>query len=113
LQDLSTCIVYTYATTAPASPNPIFAQLQTGFPLDLGQVVDAPTLADDFGLATITAGASLDLGAIAVPVVHPIAALLLTGSVDLGLTTGAVTVSDDFGSTNDAVVDVINLGTVP
>jgi hypothetical protein len=38
----------------------------------------------------------------------------LTGTpLDLGLTTGAVTVSDDFGSTNDSVVDVINLGTVP
>jgi hypothetical protein len=38
----------------------------------------------------------------------------LVGSpVDLGLITGAVTLSDDFGSTNDAVVDVINLGTVP
>jgi len=44
---------------------------------------------------------------------HPIAAQLLIGSTDLGLTTGAVTVSDDFGSTNDAVIDVINLGTVP
>ena len=44
---------------------------------------------------------------------HPIAAQLLIGSVDLGLTTGAVTVSDDFGSINDAVTDVINLGTVP
>jgi hypothetical protein len=114
LQDLSTCTVYTYATTAPVSPNPIFAQLQTGFPLDLGQVVDAPTLADDFGSITVPASASLDLGAITVPVVNPIAVQLLSGfPVDLGLTTGAVTLSDDFGSTNDAVVDVINLGTVP
>jgi hypothetical protein len=114
LQDLSTCTVYTYATTAPASPNPIFAQLQTGFPLDLGQVVDTPRLSDDFGSVAIAASASLDLGAIVVPVVHPIAALLLLGSpVDLRLLTQAVTLSDDSGSTNDAVVDVINLGTVP
>ncbi len=114
LQDLSTCTVYTYAATAPASPNPIFAQLQTGFPLDLGRVVDTPTLSDDFGSVAVAASASLDLGGIVVPVVHPIAAQLLLGSpVDLGLTTGAMTVSDDFGSTNDAVVDVINLGTVP
>ena len=100
LQDLSTCTVYTFATTAPASPNPIFAQLQTGFPLDLGQVVDTPTLADDFGLVAITSTASLDLGAIVVSVIHPIAAQLLLGSpVDLGLLTSAVTLSDDFGST--------------
>ena len=114
VQDLSTCTVYTYATVAPVSPNPIFAQLQTGFPLDLGQVTDAPTLSDDFGSVGVVASASLDLGAIVVPVVNPIAAQLLLGSpVDLGLLTGAVTRSDDFGSTNDAVVDVINLGTVP
>ncbi len=113
LQDLSTCIVYAFATAAPVSPNPIFAQLETGFPLDLGQAVDVPTLADDFGLVTEVAGASLDLGAIAVTVVHPIAAQLLNGSpVDLGLTTGAVTLADDFGSVNDVVVGVIDLGTV-
>ncbi len=114
LQDLSTCTVYTYAATSPSVLNPIFAQLETGFPLDLGQVTDAPTLADDFGSVAVAVGASLDLGSIAVPVVHPIAALLLLGSaVDLGLATQAVTVSDNFGSTNDAVVDVINLGMVP
>ena len=114
LQDLSTCTVYVFATTAPASPNPIFAQLQTGFPLDLGQVVYTPTLADDFGSVAITSTASLDLGAIVVSVINPIAAQLLLGSpVDLGLLTSAVTLSDDFGSINDAVVDVINLGTVP
>jgi hypothetical protein len=114
LQDLSTCTVYTYATMAPTSPNPIFAQLQTGFPLDLSQVIDTPTLADDFGSVAVPPSASLDLGAIVVTVVNPIALQLLAGSaVDLGLTTGAVTLSDDFGSTNDAVVDVINLGTVP
>ena len=114
LQDLSTCTVYTYATQAPVSPNPIFAQLQTGFPLDLGVVVDAPTLADDFGSVAGAASASLDLGAIVVAVVNPIAAQLLAGSpVDLGLLTGVVTISDDFGSTNDAVADIINLGTVP
>ena len=56
----------------------------------------------------------IDLGTISVTVTHPIAAQLLTGTpVDLGLITGAVTVSDDFGSTNDSVVDVIALGTVP
>ena len=64
--------------------------------------------------SSLAANASLDLGAINVPVIHPIAAQLLLGSpVDLGLLTGAVTLTDDFGSTNDAAVDVINLGTVP
>ena len=113
LQDLSTCTVYTYATTSPSVLDPIFAQLQTGFPLDLGQVTDAPILSDDFGLVTVAPTSSLDLGSVAVPVVHPIALQLLAGNVDLGLTTSAVTLSDDFGSTNDAVVDIIDLGTVP
>lgn len=113
VQDLSTCTVYVFGAAPPVS-DPIFAQLQTGFPLDLGQVTDAPTLSDDFGSVAVVASSSLDLGAVAVPVVNPIAAQLLLGApVDLGLTTSAVTLSDDFGSTNDAVVDIINLGTVP
>jgi hypothetical protein len=70
-------------------------------------------VADDFGLVTASVVDVIDLGAVAVLNLHPIATLLLIGSVDLGLTTGAVAVSDDFGSINDAVVDVINLGTVP
>jgi hypothetical protein len=112
-EDLSTVAVYSFLPTVAAA-DPIFAQLQTGFALDLGQVTDAPTLADDWGSVATAATASLDLGAITVTVVHPIAVQLLTGTpLDLGLTTGAVTVSDDFGSTNDSVVDVINLGTVP
>ena len=112
-EDLSTVAVYSFLPTVAAA-DPIFAQLQTGFALDLGQVTDAPTLADDWGSVATAATASLDLGAITVTVVHPIAVQLLTGTpLDLGLTTGAVTVSDDFGSTNDSVVDVVNLGTVP
>jgi hypothetical protein len=112
-EDLSTVAVYSFLPTVAAA-DPIFAQLQTGFALDLGQVTDAPTLADNWGSVATAATASLDLGAITVTVVHPIAVQLLTGTpLDLGLTTGAVTASDDFGSTNDSVVDVINLGTVP
>ena len=77
-------------------------------------MTDAPTLADDFGSVAVAASASLDLAAINVVVINPIAAqLLLASPVDLGLTTGAITLSDDFGSTNDAVLDIINLGTVP
>ena len=115
LQDLSTCTVYTYGDGRRPRRTRILAQLQTGFPLDLGQVIDAPTLSDDFGSVAVAASASLDLGAIVVPVSSSRSPrnCLLGSPVDLGLTTGAVTVSDDFGSTNDAVVDVIDLGTVP
>jgi Putative phage tail protein len=111
-EDLSTCTVYSFIASA-ALADPIFAQLQTGFALDLGEVTDAPTLADDFGSVTVAPISSLDLGSVAVTITDPIAVQLLSGTtLDLGLTTSAVTVSDVFGSTNDAVVDVIDLGTV-
>jgi hypothetical protein len=114
-QDLSTCIAYQFNITAPPTAHPITTQLDSGFPLDLGQVVSAPTVSDDFGhVASDPVVDTIDLGAVAVTVTHPIAVQLLSATpLDLGLTTQAVTVSDDFGSTNDAVVDVINLGTVP
>ncbi|MGC2783530.1 MAG: phage tail protein [Roseiarcus sp.] len=114
-QDLSTCIGYQFNITAPPTAHPITTQLDSGFPLDLGQVISAPTVSDDFGhVASDPVVDTIDLGAVAVTVTHPIAVQLLTGTpLDLGLTKQAVTVSDDFGSTNDAVVDVINLGTVP
>jgi len=112
-EDLSTCTAYTF-TPSVATADPIFAQLQTGFALDLGQVTDAPTVSDDWGPVTAAAISSLDLGSVAVTVSDPIAVQLLSGTpLDLGMTTSAVTVSDDFGSTNDAVVDVIDLGTAP
>jgi hypothetical protein len=115
IQDLSTCIAFQFNITAPPTAHPITTQLDSGFPLDLGQVISAPTVSDDFGyVASDPVVDTIDLGAIAVTVTHPIAVQLLSGTpLDLGLTTQAVTVSDDFGSTNDAVVDVINLGTVP
>jgi hypothetical protein len=78
-------------------------------------VEGAATVADDFGhVASDPVADIIDLGQVMVTVIHPIAVQLLSGtSLNLGVTTGAVTVSDDFGSTNDAVMDVINLGTVP
>jgi hypothetical protein len=113
VQDLSTCAVYTFNAPAAAS-DPIFAQVQTGFGLDLGQIESAVAVSDDFGSVSVTASNSLDLGAIVVVVVHPIAVQLLSSvPLDLGLITGGATVSDNFGSVNDAVVDFINLGTVP
>jgi hypothetical protein len=112
-EDLSTLAVYSFVPTVAAG-DPIFAQLQTGFALDLGQVTDAPTLADDWGSVATEATSSLDLGAVSVTVVHPIAVQLLSGTpLDLGLPTGAATVFDDFGSINDSGADVIDLGTVP
>jgi hypothetical protein len=112
-QELSTCSAYTFTPNATAT-DPIFTQLETGFALDLGQVISAPTLSDDFGSVTTAASASLDLGPVAVTVTHPIAQQLLSATpLDLGLTTGALTVSDDFGSTNDAVGQAIDLGALP
>ena len=114
-QDLSGCVAYSFNVPAPPVKHPIAAQLLSGFPLDLGQVASAPTVADDFGsMASDPVVDVIDLGTISVTVTHPIAAQLLAATpVDLGLITGAVTVSDDFGSTNDSVVDSITLGTVP
>ena len=114
-EDLSTCQVYVFNVAAPPVAHPIAAQLESGFPLDLGQSISAPTVSDDFGqVAADPVADIIELGQVAVVVMHPIAVQLLSGSqVDCGLTTAALSVSDDFGSTNDAVVDVINLGTVP
>jgi hypothetical protein len=114
-EDLSSLTAYQFNVAAPPTTHPIATQFESGFPLDLGQVTDAPTVSDDFGLVASDPVADIvDLGQVMVSVTHPIAVQLLGGApVDLGLTTGAVTVSDDFGSTNDAVVDIINLGTVP
>ena len=114
-EDLSTLTAYQFNVAAPPTTHPIATQLESGFPLDLGQVTDAPTVDDDFGhVASDPVADIIDLGQVAVTVTHPIAVQLLSGTpLDLGLTTGAVTVSDDFGSTNDAVGDIINLGTVP
>lgn len=114
-EDLSTLIAYQFNVAAPPATHPIATQLESGFPLDLGQVTDAPTVADDFDyVASDPVVDIIDLGQVLVTVTHSIAVQLLSGTpLDLGLTTGAVTVSDDFGSTNDAALDVINLGTVP
>ena len=129
LEDLSTVAFYSFTpqyastvvtTTTPNTPptppaHPIAVQIESGFPLDLGMVEGAATVADDFGhVASDPVADFVDLGQVIATVIHPIAVQLLSGtSLDLGVTTGAVTVSDDFGSTNDAVMDVINLGTVP
>ncbi|MBV8971996.1 MAG: phage tail protein [Sphingomonadaceae bacterium] len=117
-QDLSTCAVYAF--TAPvvsssggAPPYPIATQLRAGIPLDLGQVISVPTLADDWGLITAAVTDTTDLGSIPVAS-HPIATALLSGNVDLGAIVSLVTVSDDFGGVaNDGAAQTITLGTVP
>ncbi len=110
---LSSCAVYTFIPGGTDSTYPIGAQLASGFALDLGQIVDAPTLADDFGsIAAPTTGA-VDLGGPPSPA-HPIAVQLLAGSpLNLGGIATYPTLGDGFGSVLDSVVDVINLGTVP
>ena len=113
VQDLSTCVAYPYAPAAPAVSDPIAAQLATGFPLDLGQVISAPTLADDFGQVTAAVTGTVDLGQVAITNAHPIATALLSGNVDLGAILSLVTLSDDFGQVVDPVTQTINLGTVP
>ena len=114
LEALSSCQVYTF-TPSGSSSHPIAAQLATGIALDLGQVIAAPTLSDDFGqVAGDPVTGALDLGQVAISP-HPIAVQLLTpiNPLNLGSTTTYPTVFDDFGSVADAVVDVIALGTVP
>jgi hypothetical protein len=127
IEDLSTCAVYSYTPLIPSTvvqsvpPNtpptppadPIIAQLQTGFAVDLGPVEGTVRLADDLGSVAVSASSSLDLGALTTTVSHPIASVLLAGSpVDLGLVTGFASVGDDFGSINDAVGQTIDLGIV-
>ena len=73
-------MAYQFNVSARAPPaHPIATQLESGFPLDLGEVISAPTVADDFGLVTSDPVVdAIDLGAVAVLVPHPIAAQLLT-----------------------------------
>ncbi len=113
LEALSACQVYTFTPTGTVG-DPIAAQLLSGIPLDLGQVIAAPTLSDDFGLVTGAVAGVVDLGQVAIAP-HPIAVQLLApiNPLSLGNISTYPTVFDDFGSVADAVVDVIALGTVP
>ena len=84
------------------------------FALDLGQIVAAPTLADDFGqVAGDPVSGAVDLGSVGLAA-HPIMVAIETGAnQDLGAIASAVTLSDDFGAIVDAVVNSYSLGTVP
>ena len=62
LQDLSTCVAYSYTPTGAGVADPIAAQLVSGIATDLGQVSAAPTAFDDFGALTGAPSGSVNLG---------------------------------------------------
>ena len=112
LQDLANCAVYTITVGSAGTTHPIAIQLQSGVPLDLGQVNVTPGISDDFGGVVDAIGDVIDLGALAASA-HPIADQLLTGAVDLGTVPSPVALSDDFGRVVDPPIHAINLGTIP
>jgi len=63
LQSLASCVAYSYQTKGVGVINPIFAQLQTGLPVDLGPVSVAASVSDNFGSAPGTTIDLIDLGA--------------------------------------------------
>jgi hypothetical protein len=114
LEDLAACTAYPFISPTSGSTDPIAAQLESGFGLDLGSVVGAPAVSGDLGQLAAPSTDSIDLGALAVVTTHAIAAQLLAGMpLDLGATTAFALVLDDFGSTNDVNVDLIDLGALP
>jgi len=62
LQDLSTCVVYSYTPVGEGVANPITAQLGSGIPLDLGPVASGASVSGDFGSVTVGALDAIDLG---------------------------------------------------
>jgi hypothetical protein len=112
-QDLSDCAVYQITIGSAGTANPIAIQLQTGSPVDLGAVSDAPVITDDFGGVAAAVGSVIDLGNFGV-VPHPIAVKLASGiPLDLGAVVGVIDVSDDFGAIVDPPIHISDLGTVP
>jgi hypothetical protein len=63
VQDLSTCVVYTFTAGGSSVSNPIIAQLRGGLPVDLGLVTASPSVAGDMGATTSAAFDGVDLGA--------------------------------------------------
>ena len=114
-QQLSDCAVYQIVVGSAGTSHPIAIQLQSGSPVDLGAVVDAPAISDDFGGVAAAVGQIIDLGNFGV-VPHPIANQIAasTGApIDLGPVTGVINVSDDFGAILDAPIHTSDLGTIP
>jgi hypothetical protein len=61
-QSLAACAVYSYIPSGGGDTSPIAAQLESGFPVDLGLVSIPSDVADDFGNLSTAPAASLDLG---------------------------------------------------
>jgi len=59
---LSTCPAYTYTPSGNGALNPIWAELETGFPVNLGSVADSVIVSDNFGSVTAPVIYSLSLG---------------------------------------------------
>jgi hypothetical protein len=62
VQDLSTCVAYSYTPVGSGTVGPIAQALAVGSNLDLGSVSTIPNEADSFGLATDPYITPLDLG---------------------------------------------------
>jgi len=62
LESLSTCPAYTYTPSGNGALNPIWAELETGFPVNLGSVADSVIVSDNFGSVTAPVIYSLSLG---------------------------------------------------
>ena len=114
-QDLSTCAVYTYTPVGLGVDHPILAQLESGAPVDLGDLSTA-VVSDDFGdgqnVAITQVISGLDLGVDRQQHIL-VSELLASIPVDLGDITEPVTIIDDFGSADDSPSADIVLGTVP
>jgi hypothetical protein len=98
-QDLANCVAYLFAPGQAAYGHPIADQLSSGLPLDLGSVLNQPTITDDFGSVVQPAPGTVDLGSVLAydPITQQLQAALPSGSVDFGAVTAAVTVFGDFG----------------
>jgi hypothetical protein len=63
LQSLADCVAYPFTPTGGGVANPIFAQIETGLPADLGQVNNNAAVSGDVGLVAGVVLGSADLGA--------------------------------------------------
>jgi hypothetical protein len=62
VEALSACTAYTYTPTGNGALDPIAQQLETGFPVDLGQITGSVVVLDDFGQTVGGALSIIDLG---------------------------------------------------
>jgi hypothetical protein len=62
VQNLSTCVAYSYTPSGAGSASPIAAQLAGGLPVDLGGVGATAAVLDDFGSTLGALTSAIDLG---------------------------------------------------